>query len=372
MKRLKLSATTIVACLAFLAFDLCSCFIVNQRSVTTTRYCIHVSSIVLRAGKDNAQDEIVAARGVLLDDTRRKSLGALLISPLALLLKEPALADTIIAEEEVQETNLDCLLDLPPIPKDHVRIFLCRHGQTENNRLRKVQGARVDPPINDNGILQATNMGKALSKVNPTPQSPFFSSNLKRAQMTAEIASNQINNAGNNNIPKPLITQLSSLAEVDFGPLAEGQPIAIAKVGMQATAARWAAGNIDYRPSKDGGDSARDVFNRAVESLRILTKEATTNSSSSVVAVAHSTFLRVLIALVLNESLVEAQNRKINNGSINVIDISKDFRCQTLGPKSNLIGGKLSLAPDDFSIDVPICDVVRVNESRHLPAKLPL
>jgi hypothetical protein len=65
---------------------------------------------------------------------------------------------------------------------------------------------------------------------------------------------------------------------------------------------------------------------------------------------------------------VEAESRKIANGSISVLDIRKDFPCRTIGPKSALIGGKFSLAPDDFSLDVPICDVVRVNESRHLPS----
>jgi broad specificity phosphatase PhoE len=109
------------------------------------------------------------------------------------------------------------------------------------------------------------------------------------------------------------------------------------------------------------------VFVRAVESLRVLTKEAN-SANGSVVAVAHSTFLRILIAMVLNEPLAEAGSRKIANGSVSVLDIRKDFQCQTIGPKSSLVGGKLSLAPDDFSLDIPICDVVRVNESRHLPS----
>ena len=31
--------------------------------------------------------------------------------------------------------NFDCLLDLPPITPGCVRLYLCRHGQTEYNRL---------------------------------------------------------------------------------------------------------------------------------------------------------------------------------------------------------------------------------------------
>ena len=146
--------------------------------------------------------------------------------------------------------NYDCLLDLPPLPEDQVRIYLCRHGQTENNRLRKVQGARVDPPINTNGIIQAQNAGKALSEASPRPEI-FFCSDLLRARLTAEQISSQIKPGI---VPQPL----SLLREVDFGPVAEGQPVAVAKAGMEATYAAWAIGSVDYRPT-GGGESGREV-----------------------------------------------------------------------------------------------------------------
>ena len=147
--------------------------------------------------------------------------------------------------------NLDALLDLPPVTEGCVRIFLCRHGQTENNRLRKVQGARVDPPINENGVQQAVNLGQALGRLDPSPRL-FFSSSLQRAQMTALIAMDQIN-------PNIKPQQLKCLSEVDFGPTAEGQPVALAKAGMQATYAAWATGRIDYRPRDGQGESGREV-----------------------------------------------------------------------------------------------------------------
>jgi hypothetical protein len=172
---------------------------------------------------------------------RRALLGSSL-----LLLQQPRVA---VADIDTN-TNLDALLDLPPVTQGCVRIFLCRHGQTENNRLRKVQGARVDPPINQNGSQQASNLGESLRRLDPTPNL-FFSSNLQRARMTAEIASAEID-------PNIKVRQLNSLAEVDFGPSAEGQPVALAKAGMQATYAAWATGNIDFRP-QEGGDSGRDV-----------------------------------------------------------------------------------------------------------------
>jgi Histidine phosphatase superfamily (branch 1) len=81
-----------------------------------------------------------------------------------------------------RDVDLRCLADLPTIPSDSIRIYLCRHGQTENNRLRKVQGARVDPPINDNGRIQATNLGRALALAGSSSSSSSSSENSLQQQ----------------------------------------------------------------------------------------------------------------------------------------------------------------------------------------------
>lgn len=153
------------------------------------------------------------------------------------------------------EVDLDCLKDLPPIEDGYIRLYLCRHGQTENNRLRIVQGARVDPPVNINGEAQATNLGLALGRADPKPEL-FFSSSLLRAKMTAEIAANANLPASSIGRVKP--KQLPSLAEIDFGPVADGQPISAVQDKMMKAYTEWAMGNVDFRP-EGGGDNGREV-----------------------------------------------------------------------------------------------------------------
>ncbi len=153
------------------------------------------------------------------------------------------------------EVDLDCLKDLPPIEDGYIRLYLCRHGQTENNRLRIVQGARVDPPVNINGEAQATNLGLALGRADPKPEL-FFSSSLLRAKMTAEIAANANLSASSSGRVKP--KQLPSLAEIDFGPVADGQPISAVQDKMMKAYTEWAMGNVDFRP-EGGGDNGREV-----------------------------------------------------------------------------------------------------------------
>jgi hypothetical protein len=202
-------------------------------------------SSALHQGREVLEEEY--PNETIFNCDRRRVLGTCL-APLVLLPFGASASDTVVT---AVEPDFDCLLDLPPLTKDCVRVYLCRHGQTENNRLRKVQGARVDPPINDNGLLQATNLGKALARADAARPQVFFSSNLQRAKMTAGTAAAQIDTL-------ILPQQLGSLGEVDFGPVAEGQTVAVASAGMQATYAAWALGSIDYRPS-GGGDSGRDV-----------------------------------------------------------------------------------------------------------------
>ncbi|KAI2490483.1 hypothetical protein MHU86_24106 [Fragilaria crotonensis] len=73
--------------------------------------------------------------------------------------------------EALDQSIADCLLDLPPKPKDVVRLYLCRHGQTENNRLHIVQGSRVDPPLNNNGVLMAERLAVLSRSQQPLTKS---------------------------------------------------------------------------------------------------------------------------------------------------------------------------------------------------------
>merc|ERR1719203_1819503 len=85
------------------------------------------------------------------------------------------------------------MIDLPPITPGCVRLYLCRHGQTENNRLHLVQGARIDPSINGNGLEQAQRLGMAVSRLIKSISIPgavpklAVHSNLRRARETAEV-----------------------------------------------------------------------------------------------------------------------------------------------------------------------------------------
>ncbi len=66
-------------------------------------------------------------------------------------------------------------------------IYLLRHGQTEFNRDRRMQG-RLDSPLTELGVAQARRMGECLKPfVDDPARWSVVSSHLGRARQTAEI-----------------------------------------------------------------------------------------------------------------------------------------------------------------------------------------
>lgn len=132
------------------------------------------------------------------------------------------------------DSALDCLRNLPPFdPTTTVHLYLCRHAQTEYNRLNIVQGARVNVPINETGEKQAILPGQAIA----------------RAAVPPEMIS---------------IHHCSALNKRRFwlpdsiGEEAEGAPVSEKRAELLALYSAWALGNLDARMAS-GGESGREV-----------------------------------------------------------------------------------------------------------------
>lgn len=87
-------------------------------------------------------------------------------------------------------------------------IYVLRHGITQWNKLKKVQGA-MDIPLAPEGIELAKRTGEALKDV---PFDICFTSPLARARQTAHYV------LGNRQIP---VIEDKRIQEIDFGVLEE-------------------------------------------------------------------------------------------------------------------------------------------------------
>lgn len=324
-----------------------------------------------------------------------------------LVVSHPANADTTSATSLADTTsatafepsavvidgNYNCLLDLPPITPGCVRVYLCRHGQTENNRLKLVQGARIDPSINANGQEQAYRLGLAISKLEGSSEPHLaLHSKLKRARETADIvastvSSSQSTTTESNKQPTIQTREVAclgkvdfctdddakyhrleqSLGEVDFGQL-EGIDVKTFHKTIRRVYARWTIGDIDTRAG-GGGESGREVLLRAGQALEELSQIAANTSSSSILAVSHSTYLRILLSLVNDSPLAEAVLWKVRNGAANVVDINIEGKRRLVTSNSGIFGGAIigRLRGDNtLQIDIPETHLIRRNEVRHL------
>ena len=66
-----------------------------------------------------------------------------------------------------------------------MELYIARHGETEFNAERRIQGNSKDSPLTQNGIAQAMALGKSLEGIS---FDSVYSSPLKRATDTVEIA----------------------------------------------------------------------------------------------------------------------------------------------------------------------------------------
>lgn len=291
-------------------------------------------------------------------------------------------SDAYSTSSLVTDGNFDCLLDLPPITKGCARLYLCRHGQTENNRLHLMQGARVDPPINGRGHEQAQRLGLAVSKLilssNNRHDIPHLvvHSALRRARETAEVLTSTASSHSTesfNDSKLKVFGELPYLQEIDFGSF-EGKDVNSCKREMVQTFANWSIGNMDARAGGEG-ESGREVLARAVQALEVLAKVASTSStssstlsssSSSILAVSHSTYLRVLLSLANDSPLAASAFWKIDNCSVSIVDVNIEGKRRL---SSGVFGGTAIdrlRGNDELHLDMPEAHLIRRNEARHL------
>jgi len=68
-----------------------------------------------------------------------------------------------------------------------MELYIARHGETEYNATRRIQGSGIDSPLTEKGIAQAKALGKSLEGLS---FDAVYSSPLKRAQDTVKHAFN--------------------------------------------------------------------------------------------------------------------------------------------------------------------------------------
>jgi broad specificity phosphatase PhoE len=160
--------------------------------------------------------------------------------------------------------------------------YICRHGETENNKMRRLSGW-IDTPLTEKGVGNAL---ASASKLGGLHFDQVLSSDLGRAFITAYIIRKKLGIAHD-------IKRVKELREVNYGDLANRPYAAYPDLSPQA--------NTDYLPPN--GESLVQMQARV---LGYVDHISVSNRDQNILIVAHDGTINALRANFSNESMGDA------------------------------------------------------------------
>ena len=185
------------------------------------------------------------------------------------------------------------------------KLYLIRHGQSEWNELKKIQG-QTNTNLTKHGKDQAKMLANMLIDENIDV---IYTSDLNRAKDTAKTISEKIN--------KPLIYS-EFLREIKFG-IWEGLTISEVEDRYKDQYLIW-----NKSPDElilDNAETLQILKDRVMNWINLILLE---NKEKNIAIVSHGTTLKVLMLSLLGIPLCHYKNFSISNVGLSVIEC-RDF-----------------------------------------------
>ena len=185
------------------------------------------------------------------------------------------------------------------------KLYLIRHGQSEWNELKKIQG-QINTNLTKHGKDQAKMLANMLIDENIDV---IYTSDLNRAKDTAKTISEKIN--------KPLIYS-EFLREIKFG-IWEGLTISEVEDRYKDQYLIW-----NKSPDElilDNAETLQILKDRVMNWINLILLE---NKEKNIAIVSHGTTLKVLMLSLLGIPLCHYKNFSISNVGLSVIEC-RDF-----------------------------------------------
>lgn len=182
------------------------------------------------------------------------------------------------------------------------KVLLIRHGETDFNRERRLQGV-MENPLNERGRAQAASVARYLQGLSIDA---LYTSPILRAQETAEIIGNLIG------LPARADERLR---EIEFG-IFEGFTFAEVERRFPAAHHNWTTGYLAYRAPQ--GESRQDVQRRMRAAWDDLTARP---DCKSIALVTHGS----AIAIFLGSMYALLPDTSIKNTSITSLQRREDI-----------------------------------------------
>jgi len=193
------------------------------------------------------------------------------------------------------------------------KFILVRHGETEWNKERRIQGSASDTPLSPTGLNQAEQL--AL-KLKTDPVQAIFSSPLQRALDTAKAIA-QYHNLE--------VRVLPELKEINVGEL-EGQlSLTLAKRFDEFVCRNGQ--NDEGWIKLPGGESVNEVQTRAWEAIQNMAHQY---PEGTVVVVSHYFVIMSIVCRILNLPLNNMVHLRLSTGTVSIftLDGKEDTRLE--------------------------------------------
>jgi broad specificity phosphatase PhoE len=184
------------------------------------------------------------------------------------------------------------------------KIILVRHGETDWNKIHRLQGGGSDTPLNELGIQQAENVALRLKN---EKLEAIFSSPLQRAVNTARAIASY-HQMG--------IQALSALKEINVGKL-EGTDSTVMKIRWDQLLCQPDCDELKL----DGIEPIGDVQKRTWSAVQDIYRQ---HPEGNVVVVSHYVAIMSIVCAVLGLPLSQIVRLKLNPCTITVFSMSED------------------------------------------------
>lgn len=185
------------------------------------------------------------------------------------------------------------------------RLYIVRHGESTWNALNKIQGSS-DIELTEMGLMQARMLSKRLrtEKIDA-----IYSSDLKRAYLTASIIANELNLD---------VKKLPELREIAFG-VWEGLTVNEIQNLYKDIYDLWRTNPV--KAIIEGAETLKDVQNRILNgTYKLIDKYKNKN----ILIVSHGTSIKSLILGLLGLDLSYYPKIRQDNTALNIVDIKDD------------------------------------------------
>ena len=183
-------------------------------------------------------------------------------------------------------------------------VYLVRHGETEWNATRRLQG-NSDVQLSAKGREQAAQLAKRLAR---EKIDGFYSSDMKRAVETAQILA----------APHGLaVNQIAGLREMNFGPW-EGMTIGELEADGSWSLLEWFKNPLDVQVP--GGEKLTEVIERCNLAMQQL---IAAHEKETIAVVAHGGSIRAIICSVLGLRHSEMWRLVLENTGLSRIDFQE-------------------------------------------------